>query len=218
MKNKIAKLCALLIIFAVACSSLNGIAIAANNQLNPTGDTQNGMVNDNTPNFTISSSAVIYVPGNYSTIQAAIDNASEGDTIIVRDGTYVENIDVNKRLTIQSENGSDFTLVQAQSPYGHVFNVTADYVNISGFTVNGASYSSGIYLGSGNHCNITDNNASNSYNGIWLDSSSNNTISSNTVNSNDEYGIYLTYSSTPSSYNIISNNNASNNGVGIYLH
>ena len=38
------------------------------------------------------SPATIYVPDNYSTIQAAVNAASPGDTIIVRDGTYTENI------------------------------------------------------------------------------------------------------------------------------
>ena len=31
-------------------------------------------------------------PGNYSKIQEAIDNASDGDTIIVYSGTYVEQL------------------------------------------------------------------------------------------------------------------------------
>jgi len=31
---------------------------------------------------------------------------SFGDTIIVRDGTYYENLEVDKQLTIKSENGS----------------------------------------------------------------------------------------------------------------
>ena len=35
---------------------------------------------------------IIYVPDDYKTIQKAIDNASDGDTIIVRDGIYKENI------------------------------------------------------------------------------------------------------------------------------
>ena len=54
----------------------------------------------------IGSAATIYVPNDYGTIQGAVDAASSGDTIIVRDGTYTENVNVNKRLTIRSENGS----------------------------------------------------------------------------------------------------------------
>ena len=82
-----------------------------------------------------SSSATIYVPDDYSTIQAAVDTASAGDTIIVRDGTYIENIKVDKRLTIRSENGSDSTIVQAANSSNPTFEVSSDYVNISGLTV-----------------------------------------------------------------------------------
>ena len=32
---------------------------------------------------------------NFTSIQAAVNAASAGDTIIVRDGTYIENVDVN---------------------------------------------------------------------------------------------------------------------------
>ena len=99
-------------------------------------------------------SATIYVPDNYNTIQAAVDAASPGDMIIVRDGTYTENVDVNKdHLTIKSENGAEVTIVQAANPKDHVFKVTAPYVEISGFTIKGAneakepySYPAGISI------------------------------------------------------------------------
>ena len=68
-------------------------------------------------------------------IQHAIDNATTGNTICVKDGTYTENVDVNKRLTIRSENGSASTIVNASNSYDHVFNVSVDYVNLSGFTM-----------------------------------------------------------------------------------
>ena len=48
----------------------------------------------------ICTASTIYVSDedDYSTIQAAVNAASSGDTIIVRDGTYIENIEVDKRL------------------------------------------------------------------------------------------------------------------------
>ena len=113
----------------------------------------------------------IYVPeGGNQTIQQAVNNATAGDTIIVRNGTYNENVKVNKSLTIKSENGSANCVVQAANPNDHVFEVTAHYVNISGFTVTNATGSgqSGIYLSSQDHCNISDNNASDNYRGIFL--------------------------------------------------
>jgi parallel beta-helix repeat protein len=153
-------------------------------------------------------SAMIYVPDDYRTIQAAVDAADDGYRIIVRDGTYRENINVNKRLTIRSENGSTSTIVRASDSDNHVFEVTADYVNLSGFTMTGATQgwsAAGIYLYA-DYCDISDNTASNNFYGIRLSSSSNNTLTNNTASSNTRKGIYLSYSSNNTlTGNIMSN-------------
>ena len=70
------------------------------------------------------SPATIYVPDDYPMIQEAVDAASDGDTIIVRDETYTENVDVNRSVTIQSENGSANCTVQAANSKEYVFEVT----------------------------------------------------------------------------------------------
>jgi len=81
-----------------------------------------------------------YPAADFTKIQDAVDAATSGDTIIVYPGTYTENIDVNKdHLTISSENGAHSTIVQAANSDDHVFNVTADWVNISGLTVQNAT-------------------------------------------------------------------------------
>lgn len=54
---------------------------------------------DTTQQETVGASLTIYVPDNYTTIQAAVNNATAGDTIIVRDGTYSENVDANENGT-----------------------------------------------------------------------------------------------------------------------
>ena len=72
---------------------------------------------------------------DFTRIQDAIIAASAGDTIIVRDGNYTENVDVDKRLTIRSENGSENCIVDATKSPDHGFEVIADNVTISGFTV-----------------------------------------------------------------------------------
>ena len=150
---------------------------------------------------------------NGTPIQAAVVNAAEGDTICVKDGTYTENVDVNKRLTIWSENGSASTIVNASSSSDHVFDITADYVNVGGFTVEKATGNgkAGIHLGSGvNNCNISNNSASNNNVGIYLNNADNNNVSCNWVHNNNQRGFYLYDGSTG---NTIAQNNVMSNGV-----
>jgi len=150
------------------------------------------------------------------TIQEGVDNASAGDTIYVWNGTYTENVNVNKTVTLIG-NGTSVTIVNAVNTSDHVFHVTVDYVNISGFTITGATGTgrAGIYLNSSvSYCNISDNNISHNDYGICLWSSSNNTIAGNTANNNGVKGIYLEGSSNN---NHIAGNTANNNTEGIWL-
>ena len=145
-------------------------------------------------------------------IQAAINGATAGDTIYVHAGTYTENVLVNKTLTLQGD-GADVVTVQAASAAEHVFNLTADYVNITGFTATGATgnTTAGIYVGNGvDHCDISDNNASNCDRSIHLNHSSDNTLTGNIANS----GILL----SDSNNNTLLDNIASSNIRGIHLH
>ncbi len=45
---------------------------------------------------------IIHVPGDYPTIQQGIDAANTGDTVLVDPGTYLENIYLNKNITLSS--------------------------------------------------------------------------------------------------------------------
>ena len=54
--------------------------------------------------FSITAVAQINVPADYPTIQQAIDNANANEVIILANGTYFENLIIDKPLTLQSVN------------------------------------------------------------------------------------------------------------------
>jgi len=104
-------------------------------------------------------------------IQDAVNNATSGDVICVEDGSYNENVVVNtSHLTIQSQNGTASCTVSASDPNNDVFNITAEWVNITGLTVqNATGTAAGIHLVSvANYGNISGNNVTNNYRGIYL--------------------------------------------------
>jgi nitrous oxidase accessory protein NosD len=82
----------------------------------------------------------------YGTIKEAVAMAKAGDAIVVCPGTYKENLKVEKSITIRSLDGPDSTIVLANDSKDHVFEVTANYVTIIGFTVKGttAAYSKSL--------------------------------------------------------------------------
>ena len=158
----------------------------------------------------------------WKTISYAIDQdqVTDGDTIHVAAGDYTENVDVNKaHLTLQGE-GRDVVTVTAASAADHVFYVNADYVNISGFNATGAAnpWNAGFRLSTNmDHCNISDNSASDNYAGIFLYHSSYNEITNNIANSNNYNGIRLEQSLSKN--NEITGNTAnSNSKYGIDLN
>lgn len=82
----------------------------------------------------------INVPSQYSTIQAGIDAAVNGNTICVKEGTYNENVIINKSIRL-SGNGANKTTINGQITndvpgYYTVF-IVANNVTLEGFLING---------------------------------------------------------------------------------
>ena len=48
------------------------------------------------------SATTINVPADYATIQGAINQSVDGDTVLVAEGTYYENLMINKEITLMS--------------------------------------------------------------------------------------------------------------------
>lgn len=177
----------------------------------------NGMVLEN---FSILSfdGKTLYVggsgPGNYSEIQDAINDASDGDTVFVFSGIYSADIIVDKSISLIGEN-QETTVIE----WGNDgISIYANGVTVMRFTIQncgGFWHRCGVYVGSNHntisYVSITNNGV---LNGIFIEESYNNTISDNIVANNNYIGIRLDYSAN----NIITRNFISNvaaNGIDI---
>jgi hypothetical protein len=102
--------------------------------------------------------STIVVPDDYSTIQAAVDAASAGDTVFVKAGIYHENVVVNKSIFINGEDANT-TIIDGSATGGTLVSITASNVTVSNFTIKSHSDSSdrGVVLSGSNFSNINGN-------------------------------------------------------------
>ncbi|MCE7698030.1 MAG: Ig-like domain-containing protein [Methanobacterium paludis] len=192
--------------------------------LNSTTGTTNvsALLNNQTTTITINATSIntlgIYntrTGEGFTTIQAAIDsqNTQNGDTITLADGTYTENIVVNKKLTIIPISGANVS-IYPMDPDNNVFNITSTGSGsiIANLTITGAQTAYGIFLNSSDNCTITNNTITDNDFGIYLNNNTNNTITGNNIVSNWN-GIYL----DSSNMNTVNGNIILENWNGIYL-
>jgi tetratricopeptide (TPR) repeat protein len=90
----------------------------------------------------------IFVPDTCATIQEAICAAVDGDTIVVRAGSYVENINFRgKAITVKSESGPDLTVIDGSRSGSTVtFDGGEDRSSrLEGFTITNGSGTRSLY-------------------------------------------------------------------------
>jgi len=171
-------------------------------------------------------------------ITDAIEFAKDGDTIVIGNGTYRENILIDKEISIVS----DGCQIYAGKPDRDVIRIeNTNNVKISGLTIIGATEKSGIRIYNASNCTVENCRIFENGNGIYIRGtgshpSKNNSIlncvvsgnkngiklsgkgcTGNDIRFNDiernRYGIYSTIADS----NEISNNNIIENDVGVYL-
>ena len=137
---------------------------------------------------------ILYVggsgPGNYSKIQDAIDDAFDGDTVFVFNGTYNESVIVDKTLSIIGENKSSTIIDGTYKEF--VIHLIVDHIYVHNFTIRnsgGYMHDAGMKLDSENNL-ITECIFYRTKTGIYVNHTTNNEINNCTFHTNGE-GIYL---------------------------
>ena len=136
-------------------------------------------------------------PNNYTTIQSAIDNASDGDTIFVFDDSspYYEGITINRKINLIGEDKNTTTIIgDSYDDIYETVSVTGANVVITEFNI--------IHLGIGQAAGTTLN----------IDTF-NTTLKDNIISCEEGDSIYLRGNGN----NIIVNNSINSNGGGIFI-
>jgi parallel beta-helix repeat protein len=143
---------------------------------------------------------ILYVggdgPGNYTKIQNAIENSTNGDTVFVYDESspYYESIQINKSINLIGEDRNT-TIIDAKKKC--VVFISSDDVKIQELTIQNSSWGgSGIEIDRGfGFFNISYNNIFSNFNGIIIPTSSNNnTIKGNKFFDNEGFTIAILFS------------------------
>lgn len=147
---------------------------------------------------------------SYAQIQEAINvpETQNGHSLSVASGTYLGHVTVNKSLKIHGA-GAEETVLDGEGA-GTVVHVTADDVEVSGFTIRNSGrgfLDCGVFLDYCSGVNVSGNSITQCQYGLYVFHSQYNVLHRNIVFENYEEGIWLYYSGN----NLLSENEASGN-------
>ena len=154
----------------------------------------------------------IVVPDDYPSINAAIENASGGDTIFVRNGTYHENVRVTKAVRIVGEDNQE-ARIDGNADEGYWVPMAIKHDNVVVSNLNLCNSHAGLQLGTVKNCTVAGNRIVANGFGIEISwSSINNTIAGNIIASNGQ-GIEIKGVTD----NLIFGNEILSNSIGLYF-
>jgi len=146
----------------------------------------------------------------FTSIQAAINSSFAGDVILVRSGTYMENLQLDKKIDLIGEDSGGGSPVIEPVKKGNAIVILANGCRVEGFILQNIELHAGIHVKS-NGNNITRNSFVNNSEGIILDSAMKNTINRNNITNSSRIGIEIKASDN----NLIEENRFSKNSIGI---
>ena len=151
-------------------------------------------------------------PNNYTTIQSAINDAVDGDTVFVYNGTYYENIVIDKTIDLVGENVESTFIIDDFSNSSATITIEIINVVITDFTIKGEATAYGIGINS-DYAMIFRNKIMSST-GIRINSG-NNAIFENYIEADKFWAIGIYW--YKGSFNNIYENTLIGESCGIYL-
>jgi len=155
-----------------------------------------GNLASSTENRAFSNGRTIVVPDDFEKIQDAINNASDGDTVLVKTDLYNENVVVNKSVHLIGEDRRN-TIIDGGG--GDVITIVASNTVVSGFTIQNVDgcWAKGIKVSKANNSVIYNNVITGNLLGVKLGDrppeTSGNAVIRNNITKN-RYGVFLAHS------------------------